>query len=691
MDAQTPQPSATQPLDRTLRPDVPDAVVRLWDGWDYNGGTDTQALTDALKGLTTVVNALTGGEQTYAVGLATQGVGQTDTRGRRTQITSAALLDARLTLDERLAVTTAIGMHEAGHARLSQPMGAAVKAHFGSWDSRAHLLSNILDDVRLEARTVEDYPAFSGAFLLGAWWVSQRYPSGGILDTPITRGQAVSLGLAAVRYDPFTLWTPDPDVQTERRWWQDWAERGVRDDSPATHVAAVAEALAHIEHLPEDAPGAGDPEPGEPGEPGEGTQGTPAPSAGKAEDDDGAEAEGAEADAGQADADAEADAEADGAEGDSAGTPGEADGDADADADADGEGEAGAYTRTDLTDSGPADAAEAMGGDGPIGYGASDKGDYRPDAETPEPSAERNALDAPLPLHAEDAATNDDRNRDMAVSLKIAQTAQMESRTTVRVTHMGEASRTVGIQPIDERGWGAGRAVTDPSVQGALRAAFTARRTSHDDRNVARSGRISGSRAYRVRAGFDNVFTRRDALSPDRLDVHFLIDASGSMAQRMRLANSMAANLTEALAYLPTVRVHVWGHNDAYGTVLYDLHDSRKGGDAAKEIGRLYSASANNDASAILAVTERILAERNSRERSILVVLSDGAPCEDEAWVMSAVQRARDKGIGVVSVAVAGGLTATQEACYGPMSVVPWTGDWDALGRGMAQIIGRLA
>ena len=74
-----------------------------------------------------------------------------------------------------------------------------------------------------------------------------------------------------------------------------------------------------------------------------------------------------------------------------------------------------------------------------------------------------------------------------------------------------------------------------------------------------------------------------------------------------------------------------------------------------------------------------------------MVVLSDGAPCEDESWVRGAVERARSKGIGVVSVAVAGGLTRTQEQCYGPLNVVPWNNDWDRLGRDMAQIIGRLA
>lgn len=314
--------------------------------------------------------------------------------------------------------------------------------------------------------------------------------------------------------------------------------------------------------------------------------------------------------------------------------------------------------------------------------------------------AERDALSDPLPAHATDAVTRDDRDRDMVMADAMTRADRPQGETT-RVTHYGGEGNSpteahnviVGTVRLEtERA----SIATNPAVQGALRAAFTSRRTARDNRDVARSGRISGSRAYRVRAGFDNVFTRRDSLSPDRLDLHLLVDASGSMGtgawggpKRVVLASQMAANITEALAHLPFVRVHVWAHNTVNGTTLWDVYDSRRG----EKIGRLAgirAAAANNDASAIAALSSRIVNERSARETSVMVVVSDGAPCEDEAWVRGAVENARKQKVGVMSVAITGGLTTTQESCYGAEWVVPWTGDWDALSRDIARMVGRL-
>jgi len=192
--------------------------------------------------------------------------------------------------------------------------------------------------------------------------------------------------------------------------------------------------------------------------------------------------------------------------------------------------------------------------------------------------------------------------------------------------------------------------------------------------------------------GFDNVFARRDQLSPDRLDVHLLVDASGSMSgYNLDMAKNLAANLSEALVSIPTARVHVWAHNTGAGTQVWDVWDSTNPAEKMARMSSIRVAGGNNDGSAIAAVTQRILAGRKAREHSILVVVSDGAPCEPVDKVASAVDHAREQRVDVVSVAISGGLTSTQEACYGPRDVVTWHGDWERLGHDMAQIIGRLA
>jgi hypothetical protein len=64
--------------------------------------------------------------------------------------------------------------------------------------------------------------------------------------------------------------------------------------------------------------------------------------------------------------------------------------------------------------------------------------------------------------------------------------------------------------------------------------------------------------------------------------------------------------------------------------------------------------------------------ERQARERTVIVVLSDGAPCD---------------GAAVISVALTGGLSDIQADMYGIDNVVEWTGDWDSLARDIATVI----
>jgi hypothetical protein len=753
------QPNATQPLDRSQRPAIPASVTDLWDGWDFHGlpaegaGDRVAPLGVALRGITSVVNAMAGGDH-FRVGLSGSGTAWTDLKAKMVNVTSAALADGRLTLDEALAVTTAMAIHEAGHGRITGPMDRAVSRRWpgqGSEAQMAHRLSNIVEDVRLEADTARLWPAYGDLFAVACWWVAQRYPSGTISRVPASQAEAANMAVAAIRYDVHTTWSADPAVQAERAWWQQWGQHAATLNKPKDHVAAIEDAMARLANLPEQAPQPAGPEPtpaplgdedgddlfGEPGDP---FQMDEQPDVADANDDPDGHSPWGDED--------EDDEQSDGEGGDEPldadGLPGEADGPTDeGEADGEGSGEAkgdsegnpstGAEADPDGPMGQPDDGAHTEGGEvtyhhgdeaqssedeaereaagDDVVYGPTDGKDWDPNGQRTLPDEgsdepERDALSDPLPAHATDAVTSDDRDRDMVLADALTRADRPQGETT-RVTHYGGHGNSptsphsvlVGTTRLETERTGI---ATNPAVQGALRAAFTSRRTARDNRDVARSGRISGSRAYRVRAGFDNVFTRRDSLSPDRLDLHLLVDASGSMGtpasggygrypgpKRVTLASQMAANITEALAHLPYVRVHVWAHNTVNGTTLWDVYDSRRGEKVGRMAG-IRAAAANNDASAIAALSSRIVNERSARETSVMVVVSDGAPCEDEAWVRGAVENARKQKVGVMSVAITGGLTTTQEACYGADWVVPWNGDWDDLSRNIARMVGRL-
>ena len=75
--------------------------------------------------------------------------------------------------------------------------------------------------------------------------------------------------------------------------------------------------------------------------------------------------------------------------------------------------------------------------------------------------------------------------------------------------------------------------------------------------------------------GSIDIFRERQQQSPTMLDVHLLVDASGSMSgDRACRAQDMAATLVDAFKRIPTVRVHVWQHNASSGTAsVYRVYE----------------------------------------------------------------------------------------------------------------------
>lgn len=769
----TSEASSLRPLDRSNRPAIPAAVADLWEGWGYHGdGSDPVQVKAALDGITNIVCALAGDR--YAVSLQDGGTAWTDLSAKRAAITAAALRDGRLTLDEALAVTTAMAVHEGGHGRVSGPMTKAVEREWkGAYNSAeaqmAHRLSNIIDDVRLEADTVARWSAYDGLFDIALWWVAQRYPTGRIERLPTSKAEAVNLCTAAVRYLHHTTWDEsNAALIAERAWWADWGQRAAQQQRPIDHVRAIREALARMADLPDysevPTPPLAQPTDGSDDDEQDAQDGQQQPQAGmpSPDSDEGDDEPQDAAGEAQDDADAEDEADAAGADGDeaedgepldAAGLPGQAGEQSadDADERADEQAEKQQASPTQSADGTPGDENASLseddgsstegdevtyrinedeGGDQSIEGADSSESDDQVYTQTDSPDNfrgtdtdsmgdneaadlyERDALADPLPAHATDAVTRDDRDRDIDLSHGIGRIVTDDSGEMISVTHLGGSkgreddpneaqTHTVEVGVVrlttDRE-----RISTSPAIQNALAAAFTSRKTSHDTREVGRSGRISGSRLHRIAYGSTSVYTRREGLSADRLDLHLLVDASGSMAgsdytayggkakPRVVMAAQMAANITEALTRLGTARVHVWAHNTGHGTTLWDVFDSQRG-DALAQIAGITTDGANNDASAIAALTHKVVEGRKQREQSIIVVISDGAPCESEAWVRGAADEAREQGIGVVSVAISGGLSRTQEACYGADDVVAWTGDWDSLAERLAEIVGRLA
>lgn len=680
------------------QPVIPAAAAALWAGWGVEADGSNHSVGPALAGISTIVNALTRDAVPYRVALTPGGTAATSITTREVLVTSAALLDRHLTPDARLAVTTGMALHEAGHVRHGSDHIRAVAARWPG-DPVAQRLSNILDDVRLEARLAREYPAYADCFPLTLWWVAGRFPAGRIAALPRTADEATNLVVAAVRYARYvSIAAP---VQGEARWWVEWADRYTRTDRPRDLIAGVEAGLARIAALVAAAPQ----QPQQPGASGQ--PGAPKPKrhpfrAAAAFAAPADEALCADCGLPQSDPCHGTDEDGDQPSAPGASSPSDEDGEDDADQ------QPGAGAGSPDEDGG--DAADQQPGDeaadedhdlasGTGWSGTPDPSDVqdRPLADVPGEDPV-DALHEALPLHGVDAATSGERMTDAITGSNLNVTDVNVADEVVTGTLAGVPFK-VRVTPLTHGK--SGTVETDREAVGALRGAFTSRRTAHDARGVARSGRLSGTRAYRVRAGYADVFTRRETVSPDRLDVHLLLDLSGSMTAGSRYrggsdtlsrAITAGATLVEALSTIPTVRVRVWGHTTyGSGTIVYDALDTREPG--RNNPGRLagfraVSHSGNNDGQAIAAVAAIAKRERARTERTVILVLSDGQPCDPESWVQAAAGDARRNGALVISVALANGLSEMQNALYGVQNVVEYTGDWDALARDVARVIG---
>jgi hypothetical protein len=263
------------------------------------------------------------------------------------------------------------------------------------------------------------------------------------------------------------------------------------------------------------------------------------------------------------------------------------------------------------------------------------------------------------------------------------------------------------------------RVVADPAAARALREAFRVGRSRWTAPVLGHSGvRLDSRRVHRLGGDDSRVFIRGGARSPDLLDVHLIVDRSRSMAtpgaggtSRLQRAHGLIQSLALALRQESHVRLTVWSESDgqavggeAGGLVTAAMQAAGRE-DPHSWVYRHWTTSDGittlhsrlqwlqawggfHDATAIQTVVSQI--EVQPKTRTVVMVLSDGEPMESMGFVAKAVLAARRKGIEVFGIGMADGLTASHVLMYGASRVIPFSGDWNALGRRLAQVLGRL-
>jgi hypothetical protein len=217
-----------------------------------------------------------------------------------------------------------------------------------------------------------------------------------------------------------------------------------------------------------------------------------------------------------------------------------------------------------------------------------------------------------------------------------------------------------------------------------------------------------------------DIFRDRRAPGATKVNVHMLVDASGSMdwpdrevneadrdfwkqhkhwprgiKRRIERAADISATLTEAFRSMPTVRMSISMHAARYnGNGDISIFKVVEHGRGAQNIPYMVKMAdgGNGDGYAIAHIVDQLKRESRSDEVSLLIVISDGlhswiANHNPDSWaglteeqralafdgnalVFNVVNEAREQGVRVLSVALV--PTDNQPEMYGKDNVIPF-------------------
>lgn len=141
------------------------------------------------------------------------------------------------------------------------------------------------------------------------------------------------------------------------------------------------------------------------------------------------------------------------------------------------------------------------------------------------------------------------------------------------------------------------------------------------------SGNIIPSNIWKLKTSDNKIFKRVNKDYKGDITIDILLDSSASQKERQSIVAIEGFIIAEALTKL-NVKTRVFGFNNFFNyMVLRKFRDYTDPVSSNKEIFKYHSSGSNRDGLAIRLMTELI--EKNSSDRKILIVLSDGKPNDE--------------------------------------------------------------
>jgi hypothetical protein len=620
----------------------------MWSSYGFKAGgvgdRTTQDLVTAHGMVESFVNAFARDGRYRVVFDANVSTAGTNMTEKVTAITPAPVIDPTLTAEEAGLILTGLAVHEISHPRYGRGTWSAVEAAFPH-NSAASRLSNLLDDIRIERRFVEDYPGYAGVFAPTLDYIGKAGTKNG-LNTP-KLSDPVNLAISATRYPTFAKW--NAATSAEAAWWTDWATRWSKFDAPRKHVEAIREALVHVANVRAANPA---PKPA--------SQAPSAPSAPSTEtsgDADAQDAIGEPTHATQGDKEATQSDTAD---------SGEDTDDSSGDDDLDATGDAASMSDKELNEATQgADADEEQ-------HASSCSGSASVEAAARKNGAEDEELNG-LKRDA-DATVENARNLDDDGHGHLVDVAQSLKGLVYGGYTKPSASATASRY---------------------IRNAILRSRGGHTDiDSYKQRGRLDQRGMARIAHGDSRVFEQRKAPSPAKCLVWVMVDASGSMGGRpLMRAAQVAHAMADATNGTPTVRMEVYAWSSPFRRSSADSSGGAgvarawRTGQDPKDILRMAGLRTGGtpDATTMRWATKAIRHEVRPEETPVIIFISDGA---GEGGMNEAIAEARRKGIKVFGVSF--GESNDQEKRYGRGNWVPFAGSIIQTARPLADLFARL-
>ena len=231
-------------------------MTSWWGGWGYKASSEaTQKLAIAVGAVNSIVSVINDTGKPFKTRLASGDDREapksfTTFDTQEVVVSPQALLDPSIPEDEGIEVTAGWGLHEGSHVRFTSQLldVLTLPSVLKPIVTSAHLF-NLLEDVRIESKTSEQFPGFEGYFDKAnsyLWDVTKHLAPTQWGPTLADKMNVITASVKwGTEYGQIVAAAGDQKLKDEYVWFSAWSEKYRIEKKDARR--SLIEALSHME------------------------------------------------------------------------------------------------------------------------------------------------------------------------------------------------------------------------------------------------------------------------------------------------------------------------------------------------------------------------------------------------------------------------------------------------------------